>query len=162
MFPLIRFVIAWNIFFDSMWKDFDGRFKSILDRLKTHKELVDKEALVSEIQEQDCARKVQDTKLNTIIDTLASEIQNAEDARRRAVEEFEKNERRRISAQQRDIFRWLNGIDPEDDKESAGYARQPDSGLWLFECWEFQDWLNGGDSSVLWVTGIPGCGPYSS
>ena len=151
--------------------------------MKSHKDLVDKEALVSEIQEQDCARKAQimkldsimntltsevqtakakDLKLNMIMDTLASEIQKAENARRSVEEEFEKNEKRRISTQRRDIFKWINGIDPEDDKERAGCVqqRQPETGMWLFDRREFQDWVNGCDSSILWVTGIPGCGLY--
>jgi len=99
--------------------------------------------------------------LNTIINTPASEVQKAESVRRRAEEEFEKTEKKRISTQRRDIYKWINGTDPEDDKERAGEQRHPETGLWLFERRQFQDWLNG-NSGVLWVTGIPGCGLYFS
>ena len=115
--------------------------------------------LTSELQ----TSKARDIKLDTIMDTLASEIQKAENSRRRAEEEFEKNEKKRIAAQRRDIFKWINGIDPEDDKEIAGCVQQrhAETGLWLFDRREFQDWANGcNSSSVLWVTGIPGCGLF--
>jgi len=51
MVILMRFIVAWNLLFDSLWDDFGDRFKSILGRLKSFKELVDKEVPVSEIQE---------------------------------------------------------------------------------------------------------------
>ena len=149
--------IAWHILFDSAWNDFDGRFKSILEKLSNHKELLDKEAIVSEMQEAGSARKANEQKLSEISNLLADEIKRAEDARNRAEIEFEQNERRRIEVLRRSVFSWIDGIDGEDDKEMASSRRHPDTGVWLFDREEFADWLNG-VSNVLWLTGKPGCG----
>jgi len=146
-----------HIFFDSAWNDFDGRFKSILDKLNSHKELLDKEAIVSEMQEASSARKAHEQKLDEINNLLTDEVKKAEDARNRAEAEFEQSERRRVEVLKGSVFNWIDGIDGEDDKEMAGSRRHPDTGAWLFDREEFVEWQNG-VSNVLWLTGKPGCG----
>lgn len=43
--------LGWRFFFDSSWARFDLRFRGILDSLKRHGELVDKEANSIDIEE---------------------------------------------------------------------------------------------------------------
>ena len=95
---------AWQILFDSTWNDFDGRFKSILDKLSSHKELLDKEAMVSEMQEAGSARKAHEQMLGEISTLLSDEIKRAEFARNRAEVEFEQSERNRIEVLRRSVF----------------------------------------------------------
>lgn len=119
--------------------------------------MLDKEAMVSEMQEAGSARKAHEQKLGAISDLLADEIKRAEDARNRAEIEFEQSERRRLEVLRRSVFNWIDGIDGEDDKEMASSRRHPGTGMWLFDRKEFVDWLNG-VSNILWLTGKPGCG----
>ncbi|KAF8424842.1 hypothetical protein EV426DRAFT_701102 [Tirmania nivea] len=148
---------AWHIFFDSVWDDFDGRFKFILDRLSRHKELLDKQAIVSEIQEAGTARKAYHEKMDNINDMLIAEIRKAEKARKLAEAEIKKADHERNVRQGRAVIDWLHGIAVEDDQERYSGHRHPGTGKWLFLREEFIDWCNG-DSKTLWLTGKPGCG----
>ena len=155
---------------DTLWSDFDGRFKLILGNLKRHKELLDLQAVTSEMQEASTTRKTHDQKLDNIalrieadIDILGLEIQKAEAARKRAAVEYDKNEKARLESQRSNVVHWIDGIDCEDERASASFDRHPNTGLWLFTRQEYIDWCNGvqsvqGVPGVLWLTGMPGCG----
>ena len=169
------------MFFDTIWSDFDGRFKLILGNLKRHKELLDLQAVTSEMQEPNTTCKTHDQKLDdiaskietdgtaherkvdNIVDILGLEIQKAVAASKRAAAEYDKNEKARLECQRKDVVHWIDGIDCEDERASASFYRHPDTGLWLFTRQEFIDWCNGvpsgqGVPGVLWLTGMPGCG----
>ena len=137
---------------DTLWSDFDSRFKLILGNLKRQKELLDLQAVTSEMEEASTTRNI-----------LGLEIQKAEAARRRAAAEYDKNEKARLESQRRNVVHWIDGIDCEDERASASFYRHPNTGLWLFTRQEFIDWCNGvrsilGVPGVLWLTGMPGCG----
>ena len=59
-------LVAWQIFFDTLWSDFDSRFKLILGNLKRHKDLLDLQAVTSEMQEASTTRKAHEQKLDDI------------------------------------------------------------------------------------------------
>ena len=59
-------MVAWQIFFDTLWSDFDSRFKLILGNLKRHKDLLDLQAVTSEMQEASTTRKTYEQKLDNI------------------------------------------------------------------------------------------------
>lgn len=59
---LFSSVIAWAIFFGSMWAGFESRFNRILKCLAYHSELADKEAAAADISEAVRRSKVDDEK----------------------------------------------------------------------------------------------------
>ena len=60
-------LVAWQILFDTLWTDFDSRFKLILGNLKRHKDLLDIQAVTSEMQEASTTRKIHEQKLDNIV-----------------------------------------------------------------------------------------------
>ena len=181
-------MVAWQIFLDTLWSDFDSRFKLILGNLKRNKELLDLQAVTSHMQEASTTRKKHEQELSNIamgieaasteasttrksheqkfdniVDLLGLEIQKAEAARKQVAAEYTKNEKARSESQRSNVVYWIDGIDCEDEKANAGYRQHPNTGLWLFTRLEFVAWLKGtpgalGFPGVLWLTGIPGCG----
>lgn len=150
---------AWHILLDCLWSDFEGRFKVILGNLKRHKELLDREAITSEMQQASSARKAQEQKLDGLTDMLSKEIQDADTSRKRIELEYSESEKTRTEQQRIAVVHWIDGIDCEDEKEKTIMYRHLNTGRWLFERIEFKNWFNG-SSGVLWLAGKPGCGLY--
>lgn len=132
---LIR-IAAWKLLFDSLWKDFELRFDSILDRLSQHRDLIDKEA-------------------------VSFDIVQASRNRRKIDEELEKTEQERSNSHLQAVLSWLCVDDrqQEDDLWHLNQKRYPDTCQWLLETSKYQTWLSEhSQSPVVWLQGIPGSG----
>lgn len=122
--------------FNSLWKDFDARFNSILESLARHTELVDKEALSISIVE-------------------------ARSWRRQADLDLQKRELDRQAVQFKDAVAWLavESRTQEDDLDRLSRRRGPGTCDWILQVPRFTSWLsNANDEPVLWLKGIPGAG----
>ncbi|CUS15252.1 unnamed protein product, partial [Tuber aestivum] len=57
----------------------------------------------------------------------------------------------------REVWEWLNVVDPASNYSCALALREPGTGGWLLRGPEYIDWKEG-RGGVLWLHGIPGCG----
>ena len=57
----------------------------------------------------------------------------------------------------RDVLRFFGKSNPTKRHQTSKSLRHPNTGLWLLEDDELQDWLSQG-SNKLWLSGIPGAG----
>ena len=130
---------AWNLFFSSMWGQFESRFDSILASLAHHSELVDKEA-------------------------MAVDISEAMERRQRDAEMWEKQELEWRATKLHVVMNWLgfNGRAPEDELDKLLQGCLPDSCNWLVDHAKTQLWLKDGPTNALmWLHGKPGAGRRS-
>lgn len=127
---------AWHIFFASHWGLFERRFKSILQRLAAHSELLDKEAAAVHY----------------------SEMKTIRDARLQENEEFE---RRRQNNMAQEVFAWLSAAEDSQEEYLHQLAdiRQPETCDWILEQDDVFRWIEPDkDVAFIWMTGIPGSG----
>jgi hypothetical protein len=131
--------LAWRQLFQATWKDFKSRFQHILDDLRRHKELVETQANLLQIQESRAFR----TQCQS---TFAS---------------IQKTERQN---QNLTVISWLSSADVNFDQEYAAGARceHPKTCRWILEKPEIKAWYDLDDSMVplVWLNGIPGSGNF--
>jgi hypothetical protein len=127
---------SWQVFFDSLWKDFQARFNGILKRLVYHRDLLMKEAVVIDIV-------------------------NAHEFRLKASQDVIAQEKKTRALHLHDSLSWLKIATEEhdDELERLSERRQEGTCEWVFRNPLFQTWKDDvhGDP-VLWVKGIPGAG----
>jgi hypothetical protein len=133
--------IAWQKFFWSTWKSFGTRFKAILDGLKRHKDLIESEASLKEIEA-------------------------AREAREAAETRFAEREKHDTRQKHMATAAWLAGASSRLDQEEAEAVRAeyPQSGRWLLERPPVKAWRDVSVASkpLLWIRGIPGAGTSSN
>lgn len=127
---------AWHFWFTFNWGLFERRFRSILQRLSSHCDLLDREAASIHF----------------------SEMKRFRDKRQLEEEAFE---RHRESQMAESVFRLLSAV--EDDQEEYLHRisddRQPQTCNWVLEDPVTRSWIEDEDGDpVLWMTGIPGSG----
>ena len=127
---------AWHIWFTFDWGLFERRFKSILQKLAYHCDLLDKEATAAHF----------------------SEMKQFRDKRQLEDDTFEQQRRAQM---RQDVFRWLSAAEDQQEEHLHRISdnRQPETCNWILKDPQIQPWI-GDDSSdaVLWMTGIPGAG----
>ena len=127
---------AWHFWFAFDWGLFERRFKSILQSLAVHCDLLDKEAAAAHF----------------------SEMKHFRDKRQLEEDAFE-GQRQTQMAQ--DVFRWLSAAEDQQEEQLHRISdrRQPKTCDWILEDSRMRSWIedDGGDA-VLWITGIPGGG----
>ena len=128
--------------FDSCWKNFKGRFDTILERLARGAKFIDSEAQSFDIVE-------------------------ARTFRQRVVDDIQRREKERQDAQFRDVFAWLDlkGLEreQEDSLDARLSTRSDGTCLWLVEDDKVLDtistWLSHENHRpFLWLWGKPGSG----
>lgn len=62
-----------------------------------------------------------------------------------------------LEEKQKEVIRFFGTVDPRERYQTSRSLRHPNTGMWLLESDEFQEWLNK-SSSRLWLSGIPGAG----
>lgn len=127
---------SWQVFFDSLWKDFQARLQGILKRLIYHRDHLMKEAAVIDIV-------------------------NAHEFRVKARQEIIAQEKQTRALHLHDSLSWLKIATEkhDDDLERLSEKRQEGTCEWVSRNPHFQTWK--GDvhgNPVLWVKGIPGAG----
>jgi hypothetical protein len=124
------------VLFDSLWKSFDSRFNSILEKLAKHKKLVKSEALTIDLVE-------------------------ARSWRLKIQEELEACDKRRSDTYIRDTVAWLNiPTEHQDDELDRLLSKRLDGTCeWILRHEKIAAWKNDAPAEpVLWVKGIPGAG----
>lgn len=119
-----------------MWGNFNSRFQSILDDLKYHGKLIDKEA-------------------------SAVNIAEAADWRRQHLEQQSKMEQDRKASQRYRTMTWLRSEDVSQEDEIDRISRDclPGSCDWLIQHPETERWLKeGAANALIWLHGKPGAG----
>ena len=131
-------IIAWHIFFDSLWKDFGARFLGVLENLERHRDLVDKEASCIAIIEAKKWRKFQQ-------------------------DDIDRRESERRDRQLQDCISWLEIHDrsQEDNLDRLLQRRQPGTCEWVLRSHLLRTWIeNQTEEPVLWLKGTPGAGKF--
>lgn len=126
----------WVIFFDSLWKGFQFRFRGILKKLEQHKKLLMQQVKVIDVVE-------------------------AREWRTKNEEEVERQERLTRKDWVHDSISWLkvSGELRDDELERLSEKRQEGTCEWVFKNPLFQTWKNDAHGEpILWVMGIPGAG----
>ena len=127
---------GWKSFFLSSWTRFDTRFKTILESLARHADLVDKEAVSISIIE-------------------------AKAWRERAIEESQKRDAEKAAVHRQMVINWLR---PQDFLQEDELVAQLDRGhegscSWIVQNSTFQAWKRlDTQSKVIWLKGKPGSG----
>ncbi len=124
------------MFFESAWGQFDRRFKTILDDLARHTELVDKEA-------------------NAIAIFEASEW------RKRCLDELALRENEKSASDLRAVLAWLesSNLNQEDDLDARVNNCHPGSCDWVFQHAKIKAWKSQQrHNQVVWLNGKPGAG----
>lgn len=130
---------AWKLFFMSSWGRFRRQFNVLIQDLRRHSDLVDKEASVQAIVE---AERWRDTEKQRIID-----IQ-----KEKAFEEY------------RSTLRWIHIDELEQVNRLDSLANSGHSGTcdWALKNQKIKAWVpRHGDLFFLWLTGKPGSGGES-
>jgi hypothetical protein len=132
--------LAWRQLFRATWKDFNATFAHILQDLIRHKGLIESQATLIHIQEAQLAR------------TKASEI-------------FEKLEAEESHRQSLAVLDWLSPTDATLDQMAASETREsfPETGLWVLKAEKVKAWCQIAIPKwpKLWMYGIPGAGASS-
>ncbi|OCK73447.1 hypothetical protein K432DRAFT_340288, partial [Lepidopterella palustris CBS 459.81] len=60
--------------------------------------------------------------------------------------------------ERRKILQWTSDIPCQDNHELARQGRTPDTGEWLLNHIQYQNWRSANESMILWLHGVPGAG----
>lgn len=127
---------GWHFWFTVNWGLFERRFKSIIQRLNSHCEILDKEAASIHFLEMKIFRE------------------------KRQLED-DADEQHRQSEMARSVVLWLSASDgeQEDHLHKLSDDRVPGTCNWVLDDSQMCSWLEDEHAgSVLWMTGIPGAG----
>lgn len=127
---------SWHLWFAFDWGLFERRFKSILEKLSAHCDVLDKEAAAIHF----------------------SEMKKMRDSRQREDEEFEEKRHARMF---RKVLDWLSAAEDSQEEylHTLAEKRQLETCDWILKDDQMFSWIEDemGDS-ILWMTGIPGAG----
>lgn len=127
---------GWHVWFMFDWGLFERRFKSILQRLASHCDLLDKEAAA----------------------THYLEMKRMLEKRKIEEESYEKQRNNQLTVE---TLGWLSAHEDaqEDYLHRLSDQRQLGTCDWILSETQVSDWLGDDDrESTLWLTGIPGAG----
>ena len=127
---------AWHFWFAFDWGLFERRFKSILQRLTQHSDLLDKEAAAAHF----------------------SEMKQFRDKRQLEEDAFEQQRQHQMA---QDVFSWLSAAEDlqEEHLHRISDRRQPETCDWILEDPRMRPWIEDDRGDViLWMNGIPGAG----
>lgn len=131
-----------RIFFRSLWKDFNSRFRCILNDLKRQKETI-----------RDHADQIH--------------IQNYESDRLKIFDEFEHTRAQRSAERKAFVIQWIGAPKTILDYEFLCQIRQAQfdatqrwTSRWILENEEIKTWLSPPvpKASIIWINAVPGAG----
>jgi len=132
---------VWKQLFNATWKTFKTRFTPLIDGMAQHREWLERQANLSEIEESRKAQENVNKNFKTIFE--------AEDYRRRVT-----------------VYNWFRAASVEADQDhfSRIRAEYPETGRWLLALENFKNWFDTHFPSIpplLWINGKPGAGKFS-
>lgn len=143
-FPCTEAVTAWAIMFDSLWRAFSSRFETILESLRRHQDLIDREAAAIDITQAKEWR--------------AQQMKEIRQWRTERAEHLDKSEKDRLAACLRDAVAWFGARD-EQENELSRLSEACTSKHWALEDPKVLLWLDQSrHNSILWLNGKPGAG----
>lgn len=131
--------IAWHVVWESLWKSFDSRFSTILEKLARHKELATREAVTIDLVE-------------------------ARSWRAQLQEDLKIREKRKTDTYIHDTIAWLNVATAEqEDKLDRLLSKRLDGTCeWISRNLKMKVWKDDAHGEpILWIVGIPGAGKLS-
>ena len=147
-FPLTKGVEAWAIMFESLWRTFRSRFETILESLRRHRDLIDREAAAIDITQAKEWRTQQ--------------MREIRQWRTERAEHLDKLEKDRLASQVREAIAWFGARDEQDDE----FNRVSDactSKHWALDDPKVLLWLEQSRyNTTLWLNGKPGAGRPST
>ena len=127
---------AWHLWFAFDWGLFERRFKTILQNLASHCDLLDKEAAATHFIEMKQLRERRQSEVDTY-------------------------EQHRHTQMIQDVRNWLSAVEDQQENRLDGLSdrRQLETCDWILQDSQMQPWIDddSGDA-ILWMTGIPGAG----
>jgi hypothetical protein len=156
-----KYYLDWQKLFKAFWKDFNSRFKGILQDLQRHKHQISVQAGLRHYA--DSIRHVQQYQLD--IQTLWAKLDLQEEQRRRdnflRVIDWLAVPRGAVARREGTNAEQATEQDEDHDKKCQLREANPGSGDWIMETEKMKNWIAGDDvpsSSIMWLTGIPGAG----
>ena len=142
----------WRQVFRSMWKNFETRFRNILDSLNRHRQLIANQAAAIHYQQYQVDNQA-----------VLGHIQQYEQDRKRNIEDRERQEESEMHKKYLEVLQWFSAVDTtKSDQEVFTRTRQeyPGSGDWILKNEKIRNWLEDDTptSSILWLNGKPGAG----
>jgi hypothetical protein len=145
----------WKQVFRSLWKDYGTKFKSILDSLSRHRQLLSEQAALLHYQHHQ-----HDSQM------ILHHIKQYERDRWAEIDRLNEEERIRKQRDKFAILEWFSAsqsttMDHEFFKSIRSQCSG--SGRWILKDDKVNDWLESEIpvSSIMWLNGIPGAGkPY--
>lgn len=89
--------------------------------------------------------------------TSLHQLNRFETAIKKLIVGQEEEKLRALSAEERDVVKWLSPLDFSSKQNDALSRRQEGTGQWLLKSTEFRSWLDTA-GTVLWCPGMPGAG----
>ncbi|KAI9662395.1 MAG: hypothetical protein M1821_008562 [Bathelium mastoideum] len=128
----------WKQLFDATWKTYKSRFSGIIDNMRRHRQLIECQASITQIEESREARRIEDARYE-------KDVMN-EDLRRKQI-----------------VNNWLRATNVETDQYEHCKVRAdyPGTGRWLLGNSMFKQWFEPSFPTIpplLWLCGIPGSG----
>ena len=143
--------VAWKQLWRSVWKDFQTRFKRLLEGLGRHRELIQSQANLLHFQQYQMDRE-----------KLLLQVQQYETDREIFIEDLEKREKIEHEEKYMAVRKWLSGAESSLDHEDAcsAWHQYPGTGKWILKNEHIQNWREASSprDSSLWINGIPGAG----
>lgn len=143
---------VWRQIFRSMWKNFDSRFKSILEALSRHRQLIAYQADLLHHQQYQLDRTA-----------MLRHIHQYREHRARDIKDQEQREEAEAQRKHREVLQWFCAADTTaSDQEVFSNKRRQYSGTgdWILENEKVKNWLEEDTpmSSILWMNGKPAAG----
>jgi hypothetical protein len=135
-----------------LWKTFESRFRSILEALSRHRQLIAQQAALLHYQQYQLDRQA-----------MLSHIRQYQQDREKASADDQKREEDEARRKHREVLQWLSAAETtESDQQRYRETRRQYSGTgdWILENEKVKNWREEDTpiSSILWMNGKPGAG----
>lgn len=143
---------VWRQIFRSLWKNFESRFRSILQALSRHRELIAEQAGL--LHHQQYRHDMQ---------AMLRHIQQYQHDREKSIENDQAREEADAQRKRREVLQWFSAAETiRFDQENYSATRRQYSGTgdWILENEKVKNWIEEDTpiSSILWMSGKPGAG----
>ena len=142
----------WHQLFRSLWKNFETRFRSILESLSRHRQLIADQAALIHYQQYQLDMQA-----------ISNHIRQYGEDREKNIEDRERQEAAEMHRKHLEVLQWFSAADTttSDQEQHTRIRREyPGSGHWILKNEKVRIWQEDDTppSSILWLNGKPGSG----
>jgi len=149
-----------------MWKNFETRFRSILQSLSQHRHLIAEQAAVIHYEQ---SQQTSEAMLSHIrqyeqdSQAMLRNIRQYEQDRMKNIEDRERQEKSEAHRKYLEVLQWFSAADTTTSDQEH-FTRQrgeyPGTGDWILKNEKIRNWQadDTPTSSILWLNGKPGAG----